>query len=59
MGDVGGVGNCCADVVVVATAGWGDMLLVEVAFAEAAVRWWRSFSFFIAFDMTMVMMGGV
>lgn len=53
MGDVGGVGNCCADVVV-ATAGWGGMLLVEVAFAEAAVRWWRSFSFFIAFDMMMV-----
>lgn len=49
MGDVGGVGNCCVEVVAAAVC--GGMLVVEVAFAEAAVRWWRSFSFFIAFDM--------
>lgn len=48
MGDVGGVGNCCAD------AGGGGMLpVLAVALAEAAVRWWRSLSFFMAFDMVM------
>lgn len=52
MGDVGGVGNCCAEV----EAG-GGMLPVEVAFAEAAVKWWRSLSFFIAFDMIAAVMG--
>lgn len=35
----------------VAAAGCGGMLPAEVAFAETAVRWWRIFSFFIAFDM--------
>lgn len=42
------MGNCCADVVV-AAAGCGGILLEEVA--ETAVKWWRSFSFFIAFAM--------
>lgn len=51
------MGNCCADVVV-AAAGCGGILLEEVAFAETAVKWWRSFSFFIAFAMMIEVGGG-
>lgn len=51
------MGNCCADVVV-AAAGCGGILLEEVAFAETAVKWWRSFSFFIAFAMMIEGEGG-
>jgi hypothetical protein len=52
-GDAGGVGNgCCCCwrgcVVGVAAGAGGECE------AEAAVRWCRSFSFFIAFDMVVV-----